>query len=543
VLKLKVLRGPQAEKYFDLKAGDNTVGRTDESDIILSSPGISKNHARFTVQGSTCSITDLDSSNGTFVNGIKIRHRILRMGDRISFHDIIVELSNFTGDDLNHGAGPRPFAPPATEMQLSNSPQPAWSENAAFNQSPQFAPLGQNHMQAPIPVAMEPETLIELVQGYVEKVILPGIYKLTELYPVKNVLATFVGLFVLSVTILSTIPMAALTRDGVQKEAQRRAVTVARELAVMSEKAIASGNEANIRTDLAENEDGVTSALVVAQQDGHIIAPLSKAESYSNDQFVSEARKHSNEPYFIDQISSTILGVSVPIHGFSSEMGQQVVVANSIVLYKLDSLNWSATVGLFARILIIALLLGALLYFFIYRMMTHPLVLVTGQLDEALRGEKEIIKIKTDFDVMNKFLENINAAISRMGSSQNSPQLSVAVDRGAEASNLVRIMSDPAFAIDGQGTFLQVNSAFEELTGMRHLTLQGQPLEALQDQALKLNLEDLISNAKNQAGKIVSSSLEISGTNYDIDLQISPDEKHQGAYHYIIGTIKKSGVV
>jgi len=518
VLKIKIIKGANLGQTFDLSPGDHVVGRGPQCDIILSSTGVSKAHARFSVQNSKVAVTDLGSSNGTFVNGVKIQHRILRPGDRIAFHNIIVELKAANTEDRSMNL------PPALPTQKQ-----IWNENIAYQVSTPLAP----------PQAQEPSTLLDLVQNYVDKIILPGVYRLAEIYPLSHVFAAFIALFVLAVTALATIPMAALTHEGVQKEAHRRALTIARQLAAASEKSIASGAEGNIRTDLAEGEDGVLSALVISQDDGHIIAPLSKAQSYSNDQFVSVARKHETEPYFITELGGSVIGVSVPIHGYSQEMGQQLTVAESIILYKMDSQDWSSTIGLFARILIIALVMGGLLYFFLYRLLTHMIIDSTIQLDGALRGERDSIATKYEFDIFKKFLENINSAIGRMGKSPEFAKISANIDRGAEASNLIRVISDPAFVLDSQGLFLQVNTAFEELIGMRLLTLQGQDFNILQDQGLKLNLEDLLKNSKISPATIVTSQLEISGSTFEIDMQASPDSEEINKVSYIIATLKR----
>ena len=115
-------------------------------------------------------------------------------------------------------------------------------------------------------------------------------------------------------------------------------------------------------------------------------------------------------------------------------------------------------------------------------------------------------------------------------------------DRGAEASNLVRLVSDPAFALDKNIRFLEVNEAFADLTGMRLLTLQGQGLDTLSDQALRLQLEDLVQKARSPMGSITQGQLEISGNPYDIYIMASPDSINPTDLSYIIGTIRKRSV-
>jgi predicted component of type VI protein secretion system len=72
-----------------LALGENTVGRLQENKISLPGDGqVSRHHAMIDWDGRQCMLTDLDSSNGTFVNGNPIRSRVpylLHSGDRIRF--------------------------------------------------------------------------------------------------------------------------------------------------------------------------------------------------------------------------------------------------------------------------------------------------------------------------------------------------------------------------------------------------------------------------------------------------------------------------
>src|SRR6185437_6162431 len=59
----------------------------------MNSMGVSKKHAQITVVKGQCLLTDLGSSNGTFVNGLRIKEKVVKPGDRIAFHNVLVELS------------------------------------------------------------------------------------------------------------------------------------------------------------------------------------------------------------------------------------------------------------------------------------------------------------------------------------------------------------------------------------------------------------------------------------------------------------------
>ena len=61
-----------------------TIGRVEGNDIVVSDPGVSRVHARIDRTGDQYQITDLQSTNGTYVNGERIQTVVLRNGDHIS---------------------------------------------------------------------------------------------------------------------------------------------------------------------------------------------------------------------------------------------------------------------------------------------------------------------------------------------------------------------------------------------------------------------------------------------------------------------------
>lgn len=63
----------------------NTIGRAPENSIQLDEPSVSGRHAELMVAGENCYLKDLDSTNGTLVNGQPVGSVQLRSGDRIRF--------------------------------------------------------------------------------------------------------------------------------------------------------------------------------------------------------------------------------------------------------------------------------------------------------------------------------------------------------------------------------------------------------------------------------------------------------------------------
>ena len=71
-------------KNFAVEAGGAVIGRSRECEIVLSDPNVSRRHAEIRPRGGGWVLSDLGSTNGVSVNGIKLdRPKVLSSGDRI----------------------------------------------------------------------------------------------------------------------------------------------------------------------------------------------------------------------------------------------------------------------------------------------------------------------------------------------------------------------------------------------------------------------------------------------------------------------------
>jgi pSer/pThr/pTyr-binding forkhead associated (FHA) protein len=90
--ELQTLKGNDAGKKFDLTAKDMfIIGRGVATDVTVWDIRVSRVHARIDRDASGWLITDLNASNGTYVNGEKVETRRLKPGDEIKVGSTVLQ--------------------------------------------------------------------------------------------------------------------------------------------------------------------------------------------------------------------------------------------------------------------------------------------------------------------------------------------------------------------------------------------------------------------------------------------------------------------
>lgn len=81
---LRTAEGAEFPFTFRILPGNiKTVGRATRADFIVEAPLVSRVHCRLTAGAAELEVLDLDSTNGTFVNGERIDRALLKSGDRL----------------------------------------------------------------------------------------------------------------------------------------------------------------------------------------------------------------------------------------------------------------------------------------------------------------------------------------------------------------------------------------------------------------------------------------------------------------------------
>ena len=132
------LKGPSDTLSLSLPL--TKVGRAGENQLILDDTEVSWLHAQIRQEGEQHSVVDLDSTNGTFVNGQKLvphRPQPLQAGDMLRFGKSTYTYINELSRHMPTEVAPPEYIPPASPRPVAPPPPPP----RAYATPPPFTPV------------------------------------------------------------------------------------------------------------------------------------------------------------------------------------------------------------------------------------------------------------------------------------------------------------------------------------------------------------------------------------------------------------------
>lgn len=86
--RLVVRQGPIPGQIFELNQREISIGRDIANDFVINDAEVSRRHARLTLEGDRYKIEDLNSTNGTYIDGQRlIGPHVMAIGESIMFGD------------------------------------------------------------------------------------------------------------------------------------------------------------------------------------------------------------------------------------------------------------------------------------------------------------------------------------------------------------------------------------------------------------------------------------------------------------------------
>jgi pSer/pThr/pTyr-binding forkhead associated (FHA) protein len=101
---LTVLSGPKSGTVAELPEGDFTIGRRDSCALPLPAEAVSSLHCTVLRRAGRWIVQDNGSTNGTALNGMRVREARLRHGDRIRLGNVELAFEDPDAPDAAEGA-------------------------------------------------------------------------------------------------------------------------------------------------------------------------------------------------------------------------------------------------------------------------------------------------------------------------------------------------------------------------------------------------------------------------------------------------------
>lgn len=111
--RLRVERGPNSGQSYPIDRASATIGRQENNAIVLDDARLSRQHARIETGPQGLTVTDLNSANGTLVNGRPVTGTVpLNPGDRLQLGDTVMVVE---------GGPPAPLGGPSAPLGDPNA--------------------------------------------------------------------------------------------------------------------------------------------------------------------------------------------------------------------------------------------------------------------------------------------------------------------------------------------------------------------------------------------------------------------------------------
>jgi transcriptional regulator with GAF, ATPase, and Fis domain len=85
--RLVAISGPLKDSIFELPADEVSIGREPLNLLCVSDPSVSRRHCLIIRDGTDIKVRDLESRNGTQVNGVSVKEQVLKHGDQVAVGD------------------------------------------------------------------------------------------------------------------------------------------------------------------------------------------------------------------------------------------------------------------------------------------------------------------------------------------------------------------------------------------------------------------------------------------------------------------------
>jgi adenylate cyclase len=227
--------GGEPQRYT-LEPGETVVGRLPVCDLVIDDPSVSRRHARLSVFAGRCKVQDLESRNGTFVNGEPVTETELADGNELVFGSFPTHLEYSAEDRLSLSEGNTVLESGTVYKALGEKTSHAQADGSRSEQ----------RLDGPRLLAMMSEIARSLVTAQPLISVLNRVVDLAF----ESIPAERAFLMLSDETTGAIVPRVVRNRDGTPSERTSISSTIVRR--VMTERVAVLARDAQMDTRLAE---------------------------------------------------------------------------------------------------------------------------------------------------------------------------------------------------------------------------------------------------------------------------------------------------
>lgn len=501
MFKLIAVGGKIRGTEFVLQEGDNVLGRSIDCEIPLQIDGVSKKHLKITVNGNNCFIQDLNSSNGTFVNGKIVKKITVENKDKITLPNVIFQLV---------------FV----------------KENKKIIKKQVISSDAQADIDDHIEVA--PKDFFGRIKFAFKHKLMKVLYSFNEQYEWSVMLGILLFVFICTNIAITVGPVLVSTKDLVFKELKLRGTQYANEITRANSAHLANGriDKNYIKTEFLEDSsvnEGIHSYELI-DMEGRVIRPISKMDTYSQDALSTRAltfyktRGKSDDTYINTRVNPGEIGIARVLRVANNVTGDWEPKGIISIRFRPESLNQIGITNKTAYFesLIMTSLVAVFFFGIFYYLTTKPIEEIKRQIEDVLRGKRKELESNSLFSELNPLRGAVNSLLQRIKELQNDDNDSFQdmeedVEYVATLFEFMQGAQGSVVILNSEKNVEHVNEQAYDLTGMRENLVKGQNItEATPTAGIAAEIVELCDNSANNNGTSQSSEYEIGGNHYMI---------------------------
>lgn|GEM_PF-4858808 len=332
IASLHIISGTALHRSFSLKQGEQFIGREQGVDIQIPSKEISRKHAKVVVRKDQIAIVDLQSANGTIVNGKRVNSKALKHRDRIILGDVILEFRDEEKYSAENYDGGKTLYQQATKVMSSK-----------------FKP--------------------------------------------RNLWPFFFLFFAVAFCLSSLVMHTAYTRlvmDRLTQASIHNAQNLVRYLAEKNREDLKRQNNLLLDVSSVESEPGVIQATIINRK-GRVLAPTKNSDQSDQSPFVMEAINHSTNELMLPSPANTKGHQTFvhPIRIYDDRVGKYVTLGVAKIVFSTQKAigRVQETRQLFYLMLLGSLILSMILSWVVSKSLSVPILKLAEKIQRWRTGQ------------------------------------------------------------------------------------------------------------------------------------------------------------